>query len=465
MPPAIASRAGAELDPEMWRRLRYHPEQHRLWNSKKRFCVVEATRRGGKTELAMRRGVIAAMDNTEHQDFLVVFAAPTRDHGRAIYWDRLKSLVPRAIVWMVSESHLEIRLVNGATIAVIGMDKPQRLEGRPIDWGFFDEFWNYRGGVWAKNIRPALSTRGREGSAWIMSVPRPSLQLKELADHAQKPDDPEWDYFNWDAYGILDPKEIESARATLDPLSFAQEFEAKRVSVAGRAYYTFERKVHATERMEYRVKEKDGRELGLDFCFDFNRSPGVAVVCQDQLYLGKTHGPSGARIVDDTISAYVGEVWIPYDSNTPAVCRKLIADWGHHKSNVYLYGDATGGAKGTSSVAGSDWDIITTMMKAHFGPRVKSRVQKSNPSERARVNSMNARFRTADGVVHCMIDPLRCPHLANDVECVTVKQGTDGELDKDADEMLTHPSDAGSYREHEKHPLHRDLVVSIGGLV
>ncbi|MHC4513576.1 MAG: hypothetical protein ACYS5W_07745 [Planctomycetota bacterium] len=51
---------------------------------------------------------------------------------------------------------------------------------------------------------------------------------------------------------------------------------------------------------------------------DFNISPGVAEVAQEQQYQGTREE------IADVISAYIGEVYIPRHSNTPMVCRRLI---------------------------------------------------------------------------------------------------------------------------------------------
>src|SRR3954465_8597486 len=66
-------------------------------------------------------------------------------------------------------------------------------------------------------------------------------------------------------------------------------------------------------------------------CLDYNVEPGVAAICQEQQL---PNGLGGAGII--------GEVHIPRNSTTPAVCRKIIQDWGQHTGPVYIYGDATG---------------------------------------------------------------------------------------------------------------------------
>ena len=69
----------------------------------------------------------------------------------------------------------------------------------------------------------------------------------------------------------------------------------------------------------------------------------------------------------------------------------------------------------------------------------------SNPAERARVNAMNARTRTMDGVLHLLVDPTHAPHVVRDLEGVRTLKGGSGEIDKKADPKLTHISDALGY--------------------
>ena len=52
-----------------------------------------------------------------------------------------------------------IRLINGAQIWVVGLDRPERIEGSPWDGGVLDEYGNMRANAWPEHIRPALSDR------------------------------------------------------------------------------------------------------------------------------------------------------------------------------------------------------------------------------------------------------------------------------------------------------------------
>lgn len=434
---------------ERWYPLRYHVERQRLWNSKARFRVVPAGRRSGKTEYAKRYLVQKALSFTKHSDGWFVCLAPVRDQAKRIFWDDLKKLVPKEFQSRLSESELSITLPNNAKIQVLGMDKPERVEGPPLDGAICDEYGNMKETVWSQHLSPALSTMGRPGFAWFIGVPEGKNHYYRLFQKACDPGSHNWDGFHWISADILDPEEIEDAKGRMDDLSYQQEYEASFLTFSGRAYYSFDVATHAMERLEY------NSALPLVFCFDFNRSPGVAEVVQEQSY-AEQYGGTNPAVADD-ISASIGEVYIPQNSTTPAVCRRLIKDWGHHEGIVYCYGDPTGGARGSAKVEGSDWDLIKAELRQHFGSRVKFRVEKrAAPGiEKRRVNSINSRLRTADGKIHWLVDPARCPRLVEDLEGVIVLKGGSGELDKDADEMLTHTSDAVGYYMAKRFPPYK----------
>jgi hypothetical protein len=140
----------------------------------------------------------------------------------------------------------------------------------------------------------------------------------------------------------------------------------------------------------------------------------------------------------------IGEVYIPRHSSTPAVCRRIIQDWGEHPGQVYVYGDSTGGAGGSSRVQGSDWDLVKAELRPVFGNRLFIKVQ-TNPRERARVNSVNSLLRNAAGEIRLMVDPQKAPNVVRDFEGVRLLEGGSGEIDKKSDPMLSHLSDGIGY--------------------
>lgn len=427
--------------------LRQIPQQMDLRNSEARFRVVPAGRRSGKTEIAKRHTIVQGMLAKGFADPRYFFAAPTRDQAKAIYWLDLKKMVPRRLmVGEPRESDLMIQLWNGCEFWVIGMDKPERIEGRPWNGGILDEFANMKSGAWGENVRPALSDR--KGWCWLIGVPEGRNHYYDINQYALHSGDPEWASFTWKSSAVLDPEEVAAARRQLDPLVFEQEYEASFINFTGRAYYPFGDSHVA--KLNY---DKNAR---LNLCFDFNVDPGVCAVVQE-IMLPKQYerDRNGILLMNQPIrgTGVIGEVHIPKNSNTPAVCRKVIADWGHHKGEVRCYGDATGGARGTAKTQGSDWDIIKQELRPVFGDRLSFGVPRSNPTERSRINAVNTRLKTTNGEIRLMVDGKAAPNVVKDFEGVRVLEGGSGEIDKAYDRRITHLTDAIGYYVEREYPV------------
>lgn len=428
-----------------WTVLRPHLLQRAFYQSQHRFNVVPAGRRSGKTEIAKRRLVHRAVRGSGFDRPRYFYAAPTRDQVKRIAWDDLKRMVPKdAMRGTPSESDLTIPLWHGGELALVGLDKPARMEGAPWDGGVLDEYGNVKAQAWGENIRPALSDRA--GWCDLIGVPEGRNHYYETATKAQaelleRGADSEWGYFHWASADILPASEIEAARRDLDTLTFDQEYGASFVNFEGRAYYAFTDANKAPVRRLYDPRQP------LLLMLDFNVAPGVAAIAQEL---------AGATSV-------IGEVWIDNNSNTPAVCRKLLTDWGAHQGRVEVYGDATGGARGTAKVEGSDWDLAKKYLGQGFpglpgfGNRVAFYVKDANPAERARVNAVNTRTLSADGTIRLLVDPTTAPHLVMDFEGVRTLKGGSGEIDKKIDPKLSHISDAFGYYAEYRFP-----VVAVG---
>jgi hypothetical protein len=424
--------------------LRYHPEQSRLWGSLARFNVVPAGRRSGKTEIVGKRKlVLHALRGTQHPNPRFFAAAPTRDQAKRIYWKDLKIMAKQTgAVLDISESSLVITFVHGPEIHVLGMDKPERIEGTPWDGGVLDEYGNMKKETWGEHVRPALSDRlgwcdfigVPEGRNHYYNLYKQAQAEKQLAIKNNYPR-PIWDTFWWKSADILPAEEIELAQRDLDELTYQQEYEGSFVNFTGRAYHSFDEKKHV-QPLVYNPQRP------LVFAFDFNVSPGVAAIAQEQKLKTGLQG-----------TGWINEVWIPRHSNTIRVCDKLIQMYPKHQGWIICYGDATGGAKGTAKVLGSDWQLIKQKLWTHYGKeRVFFKVPKSNPRERDRINSVNSRLLAYDGSIKMAVAP-SCVHLIQDFEGVVTIEGGTGEIDKKSDETLTHLTDAVGYFTWREYPL------------
>ena len=296
-----------------WSQMRYHKEQHRYMNSPVRFNCVHSGRRGGKTEKAKRKVVLKALGSTADWNPRFFIAAPTYGQVKRIYWQDMKELIPSRFIHSKSESELVIRLINGAEIHLFGMDKPERVEGSPWDGGILDEFANMKPQTWNTHVRPALADR----SGWcdLIGVPEGRNHYYEMVQDAKLKAN--WDVFHWPSADILPAEEIAEAMNDMDQLTFDQEYGGQFVSFQGQAYHNFDRDIHAAHPLKY----NDEGEIVLNF--DFNVQPGTATIAQEQEL------PSG-----EVGTGYIGEVYIPTNSTTEAVCNKIVKDWGNHKGYV-----------------------------------------------------------------------------------------------------------------------------------
>ena len=103
--------------------------QKEVASSDKRFRVLCAGRRFGKSVLAIRELAKFA----RHDNKKVLYVAPTYQMCRNIVWGPLKAKL-RELNWVkkVNEARLEIHLVNGSVIMLRGADNPDSLRGMGV---------------------------------------------------------------------------------------------------------------------------------------------------------------------------------------------------------------------------------------------------------------------------------------------------------------------------------------------
>lgn len=429
--------------------LKYHPVQSKLWSSSKRFNISYAGRRSGKTEICGKRKIaLKALQGNEGRwpDWRGFVSAPTRDQAKRIYWDDLKRLLPLPLrAKPASESRLILYVWNKygtiSELHVLGMDKPERVEGSPWDHAELDEYGNMKPETWGEHVRPALSDR--KGTCDFIGVPEGRNHYYDLVKNAETDQHNTWGTYHWLSEDILDEEEIIQAKQDLDELTYEQEYCGSFVVFSGLAYYKFNSHVHVSDCRKYY-----DHKAPIVFCFDFNVAPGTASVLQEMVDWPIAQTP----LVGHTCTSIIDEVFIKRNSNTEKVCDKLIKDWKKHDGLIFLYGDATGGAGGSAKVKGSDWDLIKQKLYPEFGNRLVFKVKKANPRERARINAVNSRLMSMTGDIHVQIDR-SCVNMIKDFEGVKILEGSVGEIDKKADPMLSHLTDGLGYYIAREYPV------------
>src|SRR5690554_2353593 len=230
---------------ERWYKLKDIPEQVRLITEQARFKVVPAGRRSGKTERAKRFLAKQAMKNPGETYFA---AAPTQDQARKIWFDDLCALTLSSVHPTrpkVSPQPI-ITLPNETEIHIIGMDKPQRIEGIGWTGGMIDEIADIKGSAWEANILPALNTVNPlrpdyRAWCWLIGVPDGLNHYYDLYQYAMNSGDPDWAGYHWKSAEILPADVIESAKRVMSAKQYKQEFEASFETATGRIYEDYSR--------------------------------------------------------------------------------------------------------------------------------------------------------------------------------------------------------------------------------
>lgn len=386
-----------------WYELKDHPVQLALVQavpSGVRFPLVPAGRRSGKTERFKRFLVKQA----NRQAGAYFAAAPTHDQAKKIFWDDLKALTLSVMhTRRPSESDRIIYMHNGSEIHVIGLDKPQRIEGIPWKGGGIDEFADVKAEAWEANILPALNTVNPlepdyRAWCWLLGVPDGLNHYYDLCDAAQTGGDPNFAVFHWKSAEILPPDVIADMKRAMSAKQFRQEFEASFETASGRIYEDYSAANHTTE--EIKPHEQ------LLWYHDFNFTPmssGVGVRRDKALYL-------------------LEEIIL-----TSAVARQsaleFVERYREHKNrHVIIYGDPAGRA-GEKHGHASDYTEIESVLRTN-GWTFTRRVKPAAPAIKDRQNAVRAKIKSAAGEVSLFVNPKAAPYTHKGLATVQTKKGS-----------------------------------------
>lgn len=375
--------------------------------------------------MAKRRLILALIEPKPWSDPRYFFAAPTHDQARRIAWQDLKDLCPKEWIREVSEGQKVIYTHFGSELHVIGLDKPERMEGTPWDGGIADESCDLKEGAFDRTIYPALSDR--RGWAWRSGVPKrsgPSMpEYKAAFMAARKGDWKDWDAFTWYSSDILDPDVIEAAKRTLDSKTYREQYEGSWETAGGAIYDSFS---------EYNVRScVYDPSLPILVGSDFNVAPMAWVLC---------HQRNGCLEVFDELFLF--------DTTTQRTLDELYRRYPNHTGGWRFYGDATGKSRHTCA---TDSDYTTILADPRFRKMGRSvHYPRSNPARADRYACVNALLCNAMGERRLYIDDSRCRALRNDFENVHYDPGT-----REAAQVgnLTHISDGLGYIVYREYPI------------
>lgn len=366
-----------------------------------RFKVVPAGRRSGKTERAKRYVAKQAMKNASERYFI---AAPTRDQVKKIYWADMKLLTLSSLHGKApSETDLIIYLNNGTEIHLIGLDRPERIEGILWTGGVIDEIADIKPEAWEANIRPALDTFNPtrpdyKAWCWLIGVPDGLNHYYDMARYAESGADPDWKLYHWKSSEILPADTIAAAKRQMSEKQYKQEYEASFEGATGRIYEDYELANHTDARIEPHEQ--------LLWMHDQNYTPlssAVGVKRGESLYL-------------------LDEIVLISAVSKQSALEFVDKFKDHANKHVLIYGDPAGQA-GEKHGHASDYTDIEGVLKSN-GWKYTRKVKPAHPSIKDRQNAVRTKIKTADGVRSLFVNPVTAKWCDKGLATVQLEKGS-----------------------------------------
>lgn len=395
-----------------WYALKDHPVQLSLLGAVARgvrFPLVPAGRRSGKTE-RFKRFLTKQANRVPGAYFA---AAPTHDQAKKIFWDDLKAFTLSAMHnRRPSESDRIIYLPNGSEIHVIGLDKPQRIEGIPWKGGGIDEFADIKANAWEAHILPALNTVNPldpdyRAWCWLLGVPDGLNHYYDLCRAAQAGNDRSFEVFHWKSAEILPPDVMAAMKRAMSEKQFRQEFEASFETASGRIYADYGPDNHTDALILPHEK--------LLWCHDFNYTPLSSAICVQR--------GNELLALDEIVL-------------TSAVARQSAVEFlekyaEHGNRDVVIYGDPAGKA-GEKHGQQSNYTEMEQVLR-DAGWRPQRRVPAAAPAIKDRQNAVRAKVRNAAGEITFRVNPATAPWVDKGMSTVQLQGGSTFQEDQKND--------------------------------
>ncbi len=402
-----------------------------------RYLALISGIRAGKTYGGARQALKESWNSKKDGVYGIV--APTYNMLKRTTWAEFKK-ASRSLIAKCNETDKIIELTNGRMVHGHSADRPDKIRNETFCGAWVDEARECPDFalLWDILLGRVLSTKGK---IFITTSPNSYDDIHEIFIERGEKD---YGVIQFPTYAntYLDSADIDSLADKYDERFAAQELKGEFVIFQGAVYYTFNRKKNAGD-VAFKVAQYNP-DLPLDLCCDFNVDPMAWVVTQKGI-----HGESGLaeiRVIDE---------FFVKNTNTMDVCEMFKDRYPNHDAGLYLYGDATGKARHSSSNK-TNWKIIQNELAA-YAPIM--RVPTRNPAERDRINAVNGVTCNSRGVRRLQVNP-KCKKTIRDLEQVAFKEGT-SQIDKKRSLELTHMSDALGYRIEQEFSLNKGRIEGL----
>ena len=364
--------------------------QGEVFNSERRFRVLVAGRRFGKSYLSCIELLKGAIDRPGETFF---YCAPTYRMAKDIAWKSLKKLVPSVWIESKNETDLRLDLINGSSIELKGTENAMALRGRSLAGVVLDEAAFMDAAVWFEVIRPALADK--QGWALFISTPDGTASwFYDLWCYVESDPTEEWQRWCFTTIegGNVPKEEVEAARAQLDERTFRQEFEASFENLSGLVAISF-----GDDNITQESKDISVAPLLLGVDFNVDPMSGICAVKKDDILY----------VFDEIIMTGGATTW----DFAEEVQRRYGVD-----RRIIACPDPTGAARKTSGVGSTDHTILRRSGFNVSSPKAPWKI-------RDKITAVNTALLDANGDRRTYIHP-RCKELIKSLRTLTYAPNT-----------------------------------------
>ena len=213
---------------------RPHPAQQQVIDEAKRFNVLVAGRRFGKSRLGIERCAVPALEGKP-----VGWFAPTYKNLAEIWREIVETFAPVTVA--KSEQEHRLQLIGGGVIEMWSLDSPETVRGRYYARAILDECAIVRDlqAIWYNIIRPTLIDT--KGDAYFLSTPKGRNDFAAFYALGEDAANTEWACWRFptSANPHLPASEIDDMRRTMPARAFEQEIEARFIDEVSGALWKY----------------------------------------------------------------------------------------------------------------------------------------------------------------------------------------------------------------------------------
>lgn len=206
-----------------------HDKQRTIHNSinheDAKYYVCCIGRQFGKSLLAENQCLYWAINDKGSS---IGWVSPIYKQSKKVY-NELKKATIRSGLFTYNDSELIIRGFD-STITFYSAERPDNIRGNTFDYLVCDEFDFMKANTWEEVLQPTILVKGKK--VVFISTPKGKRMMYKLS--LLRHQDERYRYFKFSSYDnpMIDPREIDSIRATVPEHIFRQEYLAEFIDGA-----------------------------------------------------------------------------------------------------------------------------------------------------------------------------------------------------------------------------------------